>query len=459
VIKLLQLYVTYILLDGGLKMSKTQKNVKMNKKLLNAKMDKKFSLSFKAIYVGYIFVVLLAFANIFMLAKSGKISIFSSPSRIVGLGLIVFAVVLNFCLIRVVAKSLSTALTQPIAELQTAVEKMKDGDFDIDIQYQSKDELGTLAGELRDLCEKVHAIISDTGNILGEMADGKFNIVSNASECYVGDFQKLLFGLDQLNQQLDGTLRKIRLSSEQVMVGSEQLAETAQQLAEGSNDQASAVEQLAANVANVTNISEESAVNAENAATSAGDAAESARQSREEVVQLTEAMERITNTSQEIVEIIAAIEDIAAQTNLLSLNASIEAARAGEAGRGFAVVADQIGKLASDSAQSAVTTKDLISKCIEEIEVGNSIVSNTMGAFNSVLENMETFAGMAAGAAEASKTQVNMLKEVEIGIEKITEVVQNNSVTAEETSAVSQELSAQATNLEEMVEHFVLREL
>ena len=149
---------------------------------------------------------------------------------------------------------------------------------------------------------------------------------------------------------------------------------------------------------------------------------------------------------------------IASQTNLLSLNASIEAARAGEAGRGFAVVADQIGKLAADSAQSAVTTRELISKCLTEVEEGNSIVENTMEAINTVLANMEAFAGMASGAAEASKVQADMLKQVEAGIEQITMVVQNNSAAAQETSAVSEELSAQATNLEEMVEQFELRD-
>ena len=168
-------------------------------------------------------------------------------------------------------------------------------------------------------------------------------------------------------------------------------------------------------------------------------------------------MERITATSHEIEDIIAAIEDIASQTNLLSLNASIEAARAGEAGRGFAVVADQIGKLAADSAQSAVTTRDLISKCLTEVQAGNRIVENTIESIGTVLANMESFAGMASGAAEASKEQVEMLKQVEAGMDQITLVVQSNSATAQETSAVSEELSAQATGLDEMIEKFELK--
>ena len=287
---------------------------------------------------------------------------------------------------------------------------------------------------------------------------GRFNVSSNAKNSYVGDFEKLFTAMNKLNEQLDGTLRKIQQTSEQVRIGSEQLASSASELAEGATNQAGAVEELTVTVENVTNISEKSALNAVEASKNAMSAAEEAKKSREEMSQLTKAMERITATSKEIENIIEAIEDIASQTNLLSLNASIEAARAGEAGRGFAVVADQIGKLAADSTQSAVTTRELISKSLVEVGAGNSIVENTMESINTVLVNMETFADMASSTAEDSKMQVDLLKQIEAGIEQITIVVQNNSAAAQETSAVRQELSAQATNLEGMVEEFVLKE-
>ena len=439
-------------------MGKKQKKNGINTKILNLKMAKKFQKSFQVMNIGFIIVALLAISNIVLLAKEGGVNIFSSVVCLVGISLLLVAVIINILLIRMVAKTLTMALVDPIAQIQAAVQQLKEGDFDIDIQYESRDEIGNLAKELRSTCTELKTVIQDAGYVLGEMAEGHFDVTSAARESYVGDFVTLIEAMDKLGTQMDGTLHEIRTSAEQVMIGSEQLANSAQDLAEGASEQASAVEELAATVENVTNISEESAKNAAIAATSAGSAAEDAKKSREEVNQLTEAMGRITQTSKEIEEIIAAIEDIAAQTNLLSLNASIEAARAGEAGRGFAVVADQIGKLATDSAQSAVTTKELISKCISEVDEGNAIVENTMEAINTVLANMEIFAEMANGASEASKLQVSMLKEVEAGIDKITSVVQSNSAAAQDTSSVSEELSAQATTLEEMVEQFKLRD-
>ncbi|MBR5799230.1 MAG: HAMP domain-containing protein [Lachnospiraceae bacterium] len=426
-------------------------------KLKNANIQKKFNKSFLYIIIGFILVTIFAVANILIYAKAANIGVFSSFPRIVGMVLLIGTVLISLLALRSISKNLTAAMVNPILELQAAVRQMKEGQLDVEIKYESEDELGQLAEDLRQACAQIHTVINDAGFMLGEMAEGHFDVESRDRGCYVGDFGTLITSMEKLDEQLSATLGKIKLSSEQVMVGADELAGSAQELAEGATNQAGAIEELSATIENVTNISEASAKNAVTAANSATAAAKDAQKSREEMNALTAAMERITTTSQEIENIIAAIEDIASQTNLLSLNASIEAARAGEAGRGFAVVADQIGKLAADSAQSAVSTRELIVKCLTEVEAGNQIVENTMESIGAVLASMESFAGMASGAAEASKEQVDMLKQIEAGIDQITVVVQNNSATAEETSAVSQELSAQATNLEEMVAQFVLR--
>jgi len=438
-------------------MSKQQKKTKQNKKLLNVNIAKKFGIAFTSITYGLFAVVLLAILNMYMFARAAGIGLFSSFSRSVGMILFLGASLLIMIMLRAVAKALSSALTEPIYELQDAMKKLKNGNFDIELTYEGNDELSDLGSDILAACNQMHIIVADTGDILEKMAKGNFKVSTSARESYVGDFAAQLESMRTLKYYLSDTIRQIQTATSQVMVGSEQLAGSAQDLAEGATNQASAMQELTATVENVTNISEESAKNASLAATSATNAANDAKKSREEINQLTEAMNRITATSKEIEDIIGAIEDIASQTNLLSLNASIEAARAGEAGRGFAVVADQIGKLAADSAQSAVTTRDLISRCLSEVDAGNHIVESTLESIGTVLANMEAFAGMAAGAAEASNAQVDMLKQIEAGMDQINLVVQSNSATAQETSAVSEELSAQATGLDDMIQKFELK--
>ena len=184
------------------------------------------------------------------------------------------------------------------------------------------------------------------------------------------------------------------------------------------------------------------------------EAEKEADKSQENLQELTDAMAGIRETSLKIQDIIASIEDIASQTNLLSLNASIEAARAGEAGRGFAVVADQIGKLASDSARSAVDTRQMIEKSMEEIKIGSNIAERTVEAIKSVLVSMSDFQTVSKGTSEISRQQADMLRQIQQGIEQISLTVQSNSSSAEETSATSEELSAQAENLKDQVSKF-----
>lgn len=373
--------------------------------------------------------------------------------------IIVGVIVLSILIATRMGHSISQGIATPLDALAKRLETFAQGNLsDPFPTLDSKDEIADMIHSANEMAEKLSFVIADTGEVMTQMANGNYNISSKNPDMYQGDFEQLFMSIRNMKTQMIQTLRSIEEASKQVSAGAANLADASQNLAEGATEQAGAVEELQATITSITSNIEQAADQAQESYEQARKYADEADNSRAEMKAMVDAMARISETSSKIGNIISEIEDIASQTNLLSLNASIEAARAGEAGRGFAVVADQIRQLAEQSTKSAVDTRELIEGSMQEIKEGNQAADSAAASIEIVVDGIGKIAESSRNISEISKDQANAMDQAEQGVNQISEVVQSNSATAEESSATSEELSAQAISLDELISRFILPE-
>ena len=361
-------------------------------------------------------------------------------------------------LITLSIKKSAANLTKPILELNHIAQQLAAGDLDVHLHIESEDEIGELGesiGKTVSRLKEYIVYIDETAEVLGRIADGKLTI--HLQNDYVGEFQKIKDALINISDSMNTVMEGINATSERVSVGASELASASQMIAEGAEVQAASVEEIAATTNSVADHVENSHKDAVLAAKETDRVTNMIEQNQEKMTMMMDAMNEIRQTSQKVVGIIQTIEDIASQTNLLSLNASIEAARAGEAGKGFAVVADEIGKLALESSKAASTTKDLIEISMEEINKGNTIAESAM---NSLRESVSAVSGVNAmikKTAENAAVQAESMEQLRTGIDEIARAIQDNSAVSQETSATSTELADHAETLNRMVQKFELQ--
>ena len=357
-----------------------------------------------------------------------------------------------------IGKIITNSITEPVKQIDAAVASLRKGELsNVEmLTYESEDEFGDTIRNLKEAMGILADYVREISVEVKAIAQGDLTRNGDDITDFLGDFSELKTSLLYILKRFNSTLTEISNLAEQVSSNSSEVENASKSLADGATEQAGVIEELNATIDTVVDMAEDTAKETQNASARVKASANKANEEKEKMNELLTEMEHITEISKEIGNIITDIEDIASQTNLLSLNASIEAARAGEAGKGFAVVADQIGKLAADSAKSAVNTRDLIDKTLVEIEKGNTITRTTADAFNQIITDMESFAELAENTMEKANSQAESLEQIGQGIEQLSGVVQGNAASSEENTAISINLAEGAAKMQDRVKIFKL---
>ena len=377
---------------------------------------------------------------------------------IVALILVIVIIIVAYVIAMKIGTEVAVGISTPLDALKKRLETFSKGDLESEFPTaESKDEIADMIHVASDMAVDLRTIISDSDMLLGKMAEGDYTVTSQVKDKYAGDFVGLLMAMSRMKHQMNDVMSQINDASSLVAAGSNNLAQAAQEMAEGAMDQSASIEELQATFADITEGVEKTSEKLNETYKIAQQYAKEADNSHTEMQGMVDAIARINETSKQIENIISEIEDIASQTNLLSLNAAIEAARAGEAGKGFAVVADQIRSLSEQSAKAAVDTRELIEGAIEVTNEGNEAAERVSVSIEKVISGMKSVAASSQELSEIADAQAKAMEQAEQGINQISEVVQSNSANAEETSATSEELSAQAVTMNDLISKFSLK--
>lgn len=346
-------------------------------------------------------------------------------------------------------------LLLPVVKVSDQIQELARGHFEDHLDLPEDDsEVGTMVCAIHFMNDNFTKMVTEISRILGEMGEGNYQVAP--TEEYVGDFIQIKESMEKIIADTRNTLSTIRNTANDIGSGSEQLAQAATDLAEGCTRQAGQISDSSQMINNMTKSIEEKAETAKQTAEISKEAAHTVEEGNQKMQELKAAISDISKCSEEIRSIIQVIEDIASQTNLLSLNASIEAARAGEAGRGFAVVAEQVKNLAEQSTQAAGETTKLIETTITAVEKGIAIAEDTESNMEQVMVNTQSAATRMIEMAQTLQTEAVNMKQIDERISQMTEIVDSNSASSEETAAVSEEQSALVQTMVHMMDQFTI---
>ncbi len=397
----------------------------------------------------------LIFAGISMSSAMKQISLTVLLSCLTGVVLILIGIL-------IVGVYIKKTVSNPLFRLIKLAQTLEQGNLGLNqsqvmtVETASNDEIGILSKSFDSTIHRLRNYIGEISDMLGAIANG--DLTAKITQEYVGDFASIRISLHDILQRLNATVGQIVTSAEYVSSGAEQMSNAAQALSQGSLEQTAAAEELEGTVRSVTDSVRQTAESAQCAREQVDGMRRQLAEGNQKMREMMAAMGEISDSSNEIGKIIKTIEDIAFQTNILALNAAVEAARFGEAGKGFAVVADEVRSLAAKSAEASQSTSALIGRSIATVNQGTQIADATAEQLESVVAGADGIADAINGIASDAQTQAGAVEQIQDQIEQITSVVRTNSSTAEESAAASQELSAQASVLKQMVKTFQLSE-
>jgi methyl-accepting chemotaxis protein len=347
------------------------------------------------------------------------------------------------------------AVIAPIQEASSVLEELSHGNLNVAMEGDFKGQNGQIKEDMNQTIEFLKQYVGEITYKLEKIGEG--NLSQEITKHFLGDFVKIKTTINGITTHLSEVMAKIFESAEQVEAGARQLSDGGQELAQGTTEQASSIEELTASIAAVANETMKNAQNANKANELTDKVRKNAEASNNQMGKMVLAMTEINGSSNSISKIIKVIDDIAFQTNILSLNAAVEAARAGEHGKGFAVVAEEVRSLAARSAQAAKETTGLIEGSIEKVATGTKIADETAESLKVILNDIVQVVGLVGDIALASNDQATAITQINQGIEQVSTVVQTNSATAEESAAATEELFSQAEMLKNMVGAFELK--
>ena len=371
---------------------------------------------------------------------------------IVGLAGIAICLIFALVLTKKTSKRVLETILEPIRAIEDVAKELTEGNLHSNLEYHSDDEIGRLAHSMRKSTRILGTYIDDIDRAMKLFSEGNFDVQPEVE--WRGDFVGILNSFMAFEKSMADTVKGIQNVSDQVSSGAEQVAASANDLADGATNQASVVEELTATVTGVSEQIEHNSNAAKEISGRVEDLGGAILESNGKMREMVDSMNEINQASQEIDKIIATINEIATQTNLLALNASIEAARAGEAGKGFAVVANQVNVLADQSAQAAKESAALIESSVSAVEKGMVVAKETAAQLEEVADTSKIITREVTGIAETLETQAAEMKQINLGIEQINDVVQTNSATSQECAAASEQMNNEANGLREMIRKF-----